>query len=495
MLGACLLSFCIGFLSLSQEILWVRLFGFANYSLPQAFAFVLTMYLIGIAVGAVVGRYFCTRRHNLWEISGYILLIASLFDLLAPWMYVSSGFGSWQIAFGGLLMLLMAGLKAILFPIAHHLGAPPFGPNVGRSVSRVYAANILGATLGPVVTGMIMLNVMTTQDCFAVCAELTFVTGMFCFRDDFEAPTVFLGMFFAMLILGFITVQEPIQMLGKVAKPDGEIHRIIETRQGVVTIYKRENGGDVVYGGNVYDGRTNLDPVINSNRINRLLILAAVQDQPKNVLMIGLSIGSWLKLLTTFSGVQNIDVVEINPGYLQAITDYPAQESALLDKRVHIYIDDGRRWLATHPDKKYDLIIMNTSYHWRAYASTLLSREFLLILKAHLQQDGVLSYNATGSPFALRTADHVFLHAYLYENFVIAADFDWRKRLLAPGAIAALASLNDHGKPVFPAGSEDLIKHYLSEKIVSDKNTPESEIITDDNLITEYKYGRTLTRY
>ena len=56
MFAACFLSFCVGFLSLSQEILWVRLFGFTNESLPQAFAFVLTMYLLGIAFGAMIGR-------------------------------------------------------------------------------------------------------------------------------------------------------------------------------------------------------------------------------------------------------------------------------------------------------------------------------------------------------------------------------------------------------------------------------------------------------
>ena len=43
------LSLSIGFLSLSEEILWVRVLGFAFETLPFAFAFVLACYLIGIA--------------------------------------------------------------------------------------------------------------------------------------------------------------------------------------------------------------------------------------------------------------------------------------------------------------------------------------------------------------------------------------------------------------------------------------------------------------
>ena len=137
--------------------------------------------------------------------------------------------------------------------------------------------------------------------------------------------------------------------------------QVIENSNGIITIYAGGAGGDIIEGGNVYDGRTNLDPVINSNGINRLLILSALQDKPERVLMIGLSIGSWLKVITSFPSVRHIDVVEINPGYIEAMANYPRQLSALKDPRVTLYIDDGRRWLKTHADKKYDLVINNTS--------------------------------------------------------------------------------------------------------------------------------------
>ena len=49
---ALLLSFSVGFLSLSQEIAWVRIVGFAYQGKPQAFSFVLVVFLAGIASGA-----------------------------------------------------------------------------------------------------------------------------------------------------------------------------------------------------------------------------------------------------------------------------------------------------------------------------------------------------------------------------------------------------------------------------------------------------------
>jgi hypothetical protein len=59
------LALLIGFLSLSEEILWVRIAGFAYRTLPPAFSFVLMFYLLGIATGASFGKYLCGRVKNL----------------------------------------------------------------------------------------------------------------------------------------------------------------------------------------------------------------------------------------------------------------------------------------------------------------------------------------------------------------------------------------------------------------------------------------------
>src|SRR4029077_10905198 len=95
--------------------------------------------------------------------------------------------------------------------------------------------------------------------------------------------------------------------------------------------------------------------------------------------------------------VEDFDIVEINPGYLHLVADYPALRSVLRNPKVHIYIDDARRWLLAHPDKKYDAMIANTSFHWRDHSSQLLSKDYLAIIKAHLQPGGVYYYNTTES--------------------------------------------------------------------------------------------------
>lgn len=495
MFSACLLAFSTGFLSLSQEIIWIRLVSFVNHSIPQSFAFVLTFYLIGIAVGSQLGKKLCSgTASSLWKTSGIVLIISSFFDFIAPWIYVNFAYTSIQLLCGGLLILLTALLKAIIFPIAHHLSAPS-AQTIGRSISRVYVSNIMGATLGPIVISILMLSFFTTQQCFVILAALAYFLGIFCLKNTISFARLILSATIVMIFLGFILTLNPLLLITNAATPGPTIKQIVETPQGIITIYAEEQGGDVIYGGNVYDGRTNLDPVINSNGIERILILAALHDRPKRILIIGLSIGSWLKLVTSFPGVENIDVVEINPGYLRAIKNYIPQYSTLLDPRVHIHIDDGRRWLNTHPDNRYDIIIMNTTYHWRAYGANLLSQEFLTLVKNHMNQHAIYAYNTTSSLDAFKTATVVFPHAYLYKNFVIAADFDWRHKLQDEQAKKKLLALSLDGKFLFASNHTEIVDRFLAvpiKTIESLNNTAENhvEVVTDDNLITEYKHGK-----
>ena len=81
------LSASVGYISLSQEILWIRVAGFATSSLPQSFAAVLALYLFGIAWGAVVGKFIFLRFHSLYPISGLILILSGFLDIVMPIIY------------------------------------------------------------------------------------------------------------------------------------------------------------------------------------------------------------------------------------------------------------------------------------------------------------------------------------------------------------------------------------------------------------------------
>lgn len=514
MRAARFISFWTGFCSLSLEIAWVRLYSFANQSTPQAFGFVLAVYLLGIAVGAQWGKRICRLhdRPGIERVSLLVLCLAAVVAVVVPWVYmVSLRMGLEEFA-APLAIFGTAASLSVLFPITHHLGTPAdtaaHATQKGRHFSQVYLLNVMGAALGPLVTGYVLLEFFTVTQVFAILSGavgLTAIGAALLFR--FYLGTIRVSGFVltggTILLLGWHSVKDPHAFIREFSSfGAGNVYAVLENRHGVITLSKEDVVAPRqplfvdygVYGGNVYDGRVNVDLERNTNGLHRPLALHVLQPKAKRALVLGLSIGSWLTVLEGFPGIEHIDVIEINPGYIKMAQKFSAQTRALKDPRVNLYVDDARRWLQYHPQERYDLILMNTTWHWRSNSTMLLSREMMQLIQKHLSPQGVVTFNATGSVDAFFTATQVFDHVRRYENFIYAADWDCFATAQSPDAWHALRSVTVDGKLGFKPDTLQIEKFSRIlfvplEDDLKKLNRP-PEVITDDNLLVEYRWGR-----
>ena len=261
----------------------------------------------------------------------------------------------------------------------------------------------------------------------------------------------------------------------------------------------------------VYDGDFSTDLVNDRNMIVRAYALSLLHEAPRDVLMIGLSSGSWAQVIANNPQVEHLTVVEINPAYLNVMRNYPGEAGVLTNPKITTVIDDGRRWLARNPDRKFDFIVQNTSFNWRAHATDLLSTEYLEMIRGHLKPGGISFYNTTGSPAAQRTGALKFPGALRFINFMAVSDSPIV--LNRPRWERVLREYRIEGQPVFDLSDAQqrtrlqeilTLADSLSAGYGPDKPTGENletrdgilartegaPTITDDNMTTEWGGSR-----
>ncbi len=487
---AILLSFLSGFLSLGLEVIWIRLFGFFTGGLPQAFSITLALFLLGIAIGSLIGKQVCQEGKGTIEYIGKIFLLSAVLDCLAISLFV---FLSNKFAFGLFILCIFfcALFRGIVFPIVHHLGSE--NKKTGASISNVYFANVLGCTISPIFIGFYLLDIFTTQQTYLIIIAITLITAFFCLQKAVVKVADF-ALLVIVVATAFVVPEKMITALAQ--KENATLERIIENKHGFIQVYTNENNDKLVLGGNAYDGMLNVDLNHSHNGIERAYLIPVIAPKAKNILVIGLSTGSWVRVLTTMPEIESITVVELNPGYPKLVTMYSEMQHLLADKRVHLITDDGRRWLNKNPNSKFDFILMNTTFHWRSYSSNLLSQQFQTLAKEHLAEDGFIYFNTTSSYDAFYTSKSVFPYVYQYLNMSLAS-LKPIPEMTQQSITSTFAKLKwDGGEPVFNAqnltqGVERIYKNPLIpyDKIDFSSLGRNPEIIRDENMITEYKYG------
>lgn len=497
----------IGYISLSQEIIWYRLLGFVTAGKPQVFGLLLTAFLCGIAAGSLRSKQICESGRDpfAWMVRA-LLLAVFCFYLALPF----AAWGSMMLSKNTVLIMcyMLVGLLAYytggMLPMLIHLAVgddkQAGQENDTMRMSRLYFANIIGATLGPMLTGFILLDQFSLEGNVVILSlvcvgflllMLLAVPRGWRWRMPYLVAALVMGVGASLLHKDLFDLYlEKMQY----ESPESSAFKYkLENRAGIITIQADKK--DAIYGGGVYDGRFNTDPVDNSNLIDRAYIIATMHRAPRKVLEIGLSSGSWTRVMSNYQPIERLDVVEINRGYPDIIRHYPDIAQIFTHPKVHLHYDDGRRWLRNHPQEKFDLIVMNTTFHWRSNITNLLSVEFLQMAKARLNPGGVIYYNTTGSDDVVHTAAAVFKYVTGYRNFVAASEspFD-----MSPEQKQAnlLAFKQADGSPLFERDAA----HREKMQALAAYNWPDWRkklenqrglyVITDDNMATEFKTNR-----
>jgi spermidine synthase len=425
---AMLLAGLSGFIALGLEISWFRVFAVASADRAPAFALLLATFLAGVAAGSFLSEKLThnSSAQTVVRVIGVLMLLAGGASAYLPSLVAAARVHNLPFLTPAPAFFLIAGMIGSVLPLLCQLSVSA-DEKAGGGVSLIYVSNILGSVLGSLGIGFALMQHFGLRQISMQLGVLTVLMGgmvLFLARQDSRFPPVWATLLFVAAFVavplaapGYDLLYEKLTFGNRMDASTG-FARTVENRNGVISVTKE----DAVFSGGVYDGYFRIDPSHDANLIIRPLVLSALHPAPKHILMIGLASGSWGQVFANHPQVESLDVVEINPGYLQLLPQYAVVRSFLQNPKVHIYIDDGRRWLIAHPEARYDVIISNNTYFWRDHGSGLLSVEYFTMARTHLNPGGLYYFNTTESADAIATALHVFRYGIRVINFMAVSD-------------------------------------------------------------------------
>jgi spermidine synthase len=410
-----LIAAASGALVFASEVIATHLLALIIGNSAYSFGLILAIFLSCLFLGALLAPRLRTRLGG-YALPFTLLLTALALALALPlWDLLPLLFGK----AGGLLQTFAAreGLRAVAafavlvvptslmgltFPLL--LAEIAGREAVGRFVGRLTAVNTMGAVVGSLVTGYLVLPAIGSEGSLRAVgfayAALGIATLIATKRtQSAKAPARGGGRRFAMVLAAASAsalVLVPRFDLARLTsgsnvyftegeEPD-EILFVREDVHGGVTTVTRDQGVLTLLTNGKFQGNTGWEmraqrlfahyPSLFVNRFDRALV-------------IGLGTGTTLGTLTAYPWKQ-VDVVEISPSIVEAARLHfgHVNRGALDDRRVALHHQDGRNFLLVS-DERYDLIGMELSSIWFAGAAALYSDEYYALVSDHLRPGGI----------------------------------------------------------------------------------------------------------
>lgn len=519
----------IGAYGLAYEILWTRVLLLFLGNTSYAFATMLSAYLVGIALGGAIYARRIRRTTNIPALfalltvgmGAAVALTVPFYDRLAHVFLAAhdlAGEHWWLLTLGYFfivfaVMCVPTLLSGSLLPAAVAMLAP--GPEqTGRGVGLIVLHNTLGAVLGSLLAGFILIPQLGIQNSFRLLAALNILSGLAlfvrfraCRAGRLAVPALALAGFVAVMLpaawnpawmnSGIYCYAEKYLEMGGLEKVLSE-ERIIDVIEGTdttVAVHESLDGKMRFFTVNgKTDGGTGRD-MGTQILVSHLPML--LHPEPRRALVIGLGTGMSLRGLSAHP-TEAIDCVEISPEVVKASVWFAeANGQVLRDPKVRLLVEDGRNLLLTER-QSYDVIVSEPSNPWQAGNANLFTLDFYRLAARRLAADGIFCqwlglYDITTENLriASRTFSQVFPHALVFTSGAdlllvgsrqpLVMDYQRLAQRLAVPAIAEALTLAQVQSP-----GELVARHFLFTEEALQAFSGSGVLNTDDRSILEY---------
>jgi spermidine synthase len=433
--------FLTGFITLSYEMLWVRILSTYGLSTSQAFALILTGFLLGFSVGSWIVARKVDRRQDLeaWfsavsivtALSGaLVLLLFRQFETITAVLTESTPLShlTLSLALAFTVSFVPAVFMGILFPLGVRIYVHDVD-RIGAKAGNTFLSNRVGCVLGSLLTGFVLIPFFGMWNTTLILVNMSLLIAIVLLvRSARRAPLQWVALVLVAAVANVLVFSDSKTFHAELKGPDmraaAEGFEVIYYEEGVsgtVTAIERGN-----YRGLFVDGQnvSGTDPVLlaDSKMLAHVPLLLA--KDPEVALTVGYGTGTTSGSML-LHGVE-VHAVEIEKKIIEAAPLFSkVNYESYADPNLKIVLDDARNYIAM-TDEEFSVIVTdvtNLKYKRNPY---LYTREYFELMRDSLSADGVAAawLPVGGLSFGdlrtlIATFDHVFPHttAWYFTQF------------------------------------------------------------------------------
>jgi len=402
-----------GCVLLALEVVWFRFLLLSFNPSSLTFSIMLATVLAGIALGGLIGGAWMRWRPTSFAHSANVALLAGVLLVVhyAGFRYALEPYDGQFLhrvvdlaPLAVALMLPVALLSGLLFTFLgaslHELVKPEI-----RAAGLATLANTLGAAVGPVLAGFVLLPLLGMERSFFALTLGYGVVAMLVWRIGREpAPgrqpvRWALGAAYALTLLLFpFGLMEGHYFRTTLDRLSADTHSVVavrETPSETILFLRSSFLGEPLYYRLATNGYSMASTAVSARRYMKLYVYLPVALHPRleKALLISYGVGSTAKALTDTKTLKSIDIVDISRDILEMSSIvYPDDEQhPLNDPRVRVHIEDGRYFLAV-TDESFDLITAEPPPPKAPGVVYLFTQEYFQLLRDHLNPGGFVTY-------------------------------------------------------------------------------------------------------
>jgi spermidine synthase len=390
-----ILSFSIsGLISIAYEVLWTRILTATLGTFTYAFALMLAVYLLGIALGSFGYQMFTRPIKSKYLAFAVCELLIGVFALSS--VYITSN----QVYLAPRALMI-----SVLFPASVFMGLTfPVIVSIlsdknhsGKIVGVSYFANTIGSIIGGFIASFVLLRYVGSTQSIILLSLVNFLIALFFIKEEFEIKFLLKFTSIGSVIILIIFTAWLFAFKRNSLYEKTTQWRLNWAKENSINFALKEDEVASVFGyHNVKNNDYNLfiDGVPTTGKVGETKLMAHIpillHPDPHDTLVIAFGMGTSFR--SSVASGYRTDVVELVPSVPELMYLFHDDATKIKENpNAKIIINDGRNYIFL-TKKMYDIVVIDPPPPFNASGTTVLySKEFYEEIAEKLNEGGIVS--------------------------------------------------------------------------------------------------------